>query len=70
MVVEWYEVAFCQWRAEAKNGYFEVWKDGREWKGKYRSGQTTAFMPIQKTLKAIKKECEKYEEKHELSNGT
>lgn len=65
--MEWEQVAFLHWWARGKEGEFTVWKDGRKWKGRYRtkSGSYTCFFEIQKTLKAIMQICEgsKYWEK-------
>jgi hypothetical protein len=58
--MEWQQVAFCDWEAKGAAGDFRVWKDGRVWKGRYRSenGQYTFFLPAQKTVRKMKELCE------------
>lgn len=58
--MKWEQVAFCDWEAKGKNGDFRVWKDGRVWKGRYRSEskQYTFFLPPQKSVRAMKALCE------------
>ena len=59
-VMEWDQVAFCDWEAKGRFGDFRVWKDSRVWKGRYRSksGQCTFFFPEQKSLRKMKTICE------------
>ena len=58
--MEWNQVAFCDWEAKGRFGDFRIWKDGRVWKGRYRSAdeQKLFFLPVQKSEKAMKKICE------------
>ena len=58
--MKWEQVAFCDWEAKGSEGDFRVWKDGKVWKGRYRSADKNKlfFLPIQKSEKAIKKLCE------------
>lgn len=58
--MEWNQVAFCDWVAKGKRGDFRTWKDGKVWKGVYRSksGQCTFFFPEQKSLRKMQTVCE------------
>lgn len=60
VVMKWVQVAFCDWEAKGANGDFRVWKDGRVWKGRYRSEnkQYTFFLPVRKSVKEMKALCE------------
>lgn len=58
--MKWVQVAFCDWEAKGSEGDFRVWKDGRVWKGRYRSSDKKRlfFLPTQKTEKKMKALCE------------
>ena len=58
--MKWEHIAFCDWEAKGARGDFRVWKDGKVWKGRYRSADNLhlLFLPVQKSVKAIKKLCE------------
>ena len=48
--MKWVQVAFCDWEAKGSAGDFRVWKDGKVWKGRYRSTDKkySFFLPQQK----------------------
>lgn len=58
--MKWEQIAFCNWKAAGKSGTFRVWKEGKVWKGTYRStnGQHTCFFKEQKSLRKIQTLCE------------
>ena len=58
--MEWVQIAFCDWEAKGADGDFRVWKDGRVWKGRYRSNDKTYtfFLPPQRSARKMKDMCE------------
>lgn len=58
--MQWVQVAFCDWEAKGSEGDFRVWKDGRIWRGRYRSvdHKKHFFLPSRKTEKEMKNLCE------------
>lgn len=58
--MKWVQVGFCDWEAKGVNGDFRVWKDGRIWKGRYRSTDKKQqfFLPSKSSVKEMKAVCE------------
>ena len=58
--MKWVQVATYDWEAKGSAGDFRVWKDGRVWRGRYRSAnkQYSFFLPVQQSVRAMKSLCE------------
>ena len=58
--MKWIRLDNGDWQAQGKEGDFRVWKDGKVWKGRYRSKDEKKlfFLPIQNNVKKMKAVCE------------